>query len=140
MVIQNAIQKINEQSKGNAVLLAIGDYLIQFMNDEPAFAEKVMNEKKSMKDMLQYVMSEAKKQATGGAACLKDDVVFGLAVHYFDEADLKFTKVKGVATSNVIQNPKYEPKPVIKEEPKPSVQPKKKEKKEDVLMSIFDFI
>lgn len=138
--MEKAIQKIQSQSKGNPVLLAIGDYLISFMKKEPLFSQKVNNDKKSMKEMLDYVMSEAKKQAVNGAACLSDEVVYGLAVHYFDEADIKFTKVNGAVTSNVINKPKEEPKPVIKVEPKPSVQAKKKVKEEDIMMSIFDFM
>lgn len=138
--MEKAIQKIQSQSKGNPVLLAIGDYLISFMKKEPLFSQKVNNDKKSMKEMLDYVMSEAKKQAVNGAACLSDEVVYGLAVHYFDEADIKFTKVNGAVTSNVINKPKEEPKPVIKEEPKPSAQAKKKVKEEDIMMSIFDFM
>lgn len=141
--MKQAINKIQEQSKGNAVLLAIGDYLIQFMKNEPSFAEKVMNEKKSMKEMLQYVMSEAKKQATGGAACLKDDVVFGLAVHYFDEKDIKFKPVAGAVATSSSNKTKPEPQPAkkkVQEDPKPVPQPKKKVKGEDMMMSIFDFL
>ena len=142
-IMKQAINKIQEQSKGNAVLLAIGDYLIQFMKNEPSFAEKVMNEKKSMKEMLQYVMSEAKKQATGGAACLKDDVVFGLAVHYFDEKDIKFKPVAGAVATSSSNKTKPEPQPAkkkVQEDPKPVPQPKKKVKGEDMMMSIFDFL
>lgn len=141
--MKQAINKIQEQSKGNAVLLAIGDYLIQFMKNEPSFAEKVMNEKKSMKEMLQYVMSEAKKQATGGAECLKDDVVFGLAVHYFDEKDIKFKPVAGAVATSSSNKTKPEPQPAkkkVQEDPKPVPQPKKKVKGEDMMMSIFDFL
>ena len=154
-MLEKAITKIQEQSKGNAVLLAIGDYLIQFMKNEPSFAEKVMDEKKSMKDMLQYVMSEAKKQSTGGAACLKDEVVFGMAVHYFDEKDIKFKPVAGaVATSSSSDKTDKKQKPVtqtnkkekVKEaEVKPETKPEKpkkakKEAKPDMMISIFDII
>ena len=140
--MEKAIQKIQSQSMGNPVLLAIGDYLISFMKKEPLFSQKVNNDKKSMKEMLDYVMSEAKKQAVNGAACLSDEVVYGLAVHYFDESDIKFTKVTGAVTSNVAQISvkKEDSKPVIKDEPKPSVQQKKKVKEEDIMMSIFDFM
>lgn len=153
-MMEQAIKKIQEQSKGNPVLLAIGDYLISFMKDEPSFADKVMAEKKSMKDMLQYVMSEAKKQATGGVACLKDEVVFGMAVHYFDEKDLKFKPVAGaVAASSsdktndnqksATQTAKKEmvKESDIKAESKPEKPKKaKKEAKPDMMMSIFDFM
>lgn len=152
--MEQAIKKIQEQSKGNAVLLAIGDYLIQFMKNDPSFAEKVMAEKKSMKEMLQYVMSEAKKQATGGAACLKDDVVFGMAVHYFDEKDLKFKPVSGTVAASSSDKTNGKQKPVtqtnkkekvketdVKAESKPEKPKKaKKEAKPDMMMSIFDFI
>lgn len=141
-MIQKAVEKIKKQAGINPVLKKIGDYLVQFMEKEPSFTKKVLDENKSMSEMMKYIMSEAKKQATGNAACIADDEVYGWAVHYFDESDIKFTKVTGAVTSNVAQISvkKEDSNPVIKEEPKPSAQAKKKVKEEDIMMSIFDFM
>jgi hypothetical protein len=55
---------------------------------------------KSLKEMFEYIKSKAKKKAENGCACIDNDTVFGWAVHYYDEDDLKVKKVQAtVATS-----------------------------------------
>lgn len=153
-MIQKAVEKIKKQAEFNPVLKKIGDYLVLFMQQEPSFAEKVLDENKSMSEMLKYIMSEARKQATGNAACIADDEVYGWAVHYFDEKDLKFKPISGtVAASSADKtndkqkpatqtNKKDEVKEVeVKTESKPEKPKKaKKEAKPDMMISIFDII
>lgn len=55
----------------------------------PGMDEKMRNPKKSITDMWQFVESNARKQATGNTACIEDEVVYGWAVHYYDEDDPK---------------------------------------------------
>lgn len=153
-MIQKAVEKIKNQAGTNPVLKKIGDHLVQFMKKEPSFAEKILDENKSMSEMLKYIMSEARKQATGNAACIADDEVYGWAVHYFDEKDLKFKPVSGTvaASSSDKTNDKQKPvtqtnkKEKVKEaEVKPETKPEKpkkakKEAKPDMMISIFDII
>ena len=136
-MMDQAIEKIKRGAGNNAALQAIGNYLIAFMQNEPAFAEKVMDEKKTIADMMKYIISEAKKQATGGYACCTDETVFGWAVHYFDEKDLKFRPVKALVTSSDSHD-KQKKEIVVKKETQPE-KPKKAKKNEDMMMSIFDF-
>ena len=51
-----------------------------------------------------YIVSEAKKR--GNAVCMSDDEVFGLAVHYYDEDDIKVGKQTNyrTATSQSLKN------------------------------------
>ena len=37
--------------------------------------------------MYEYIRAEAKKQAINGVAVLDDQVVYSLAIHYFDESN-----------------------------------------------------
>ena len=64
-------------------LLEIINYLIsrEDMN------EKYLNEEKSLKQMVDFIRKEAKKKAKDGMAMIKDEVVFGWAIHYFDETN-----------------------------------------------------
>lgn len=76
-------------------------YLDKRAAEDPLFATSYAKEKKSIKECCSYIMGEAKKQAVAGAAVINDDVVFGWAVHYYDEDNIKVNKVNGsVKTSN----------------------------------------
>lgn len=62
-------------------LLKIIDYLI----NRTDMNEKYLNEEKSLKQMVQYIKDRAKAQAQNGMAMIEDEVVYGWAIHYFDE-------------------------------------------------------
>ncbi|MCI9434749.1 MAG: hypothetical protein HFI86_05725 [Bacilli bacterium] len=64
-------------------LLKIIDYLLsrQDMND------KYLNEEKTLKKMVEFIRANAQKQAKNGMAMIEDEVVFGWAIHYFDESN-----------------------------------------------------
>lgn len=49
--------------------------------------DKYLNEEKSMSQMYDYIKNEARKQAKNGVAVIEDSVVYGLAIHYFDESN-----------------------------------------------------
>lgn len=57
--------------------------------------EKYLNEEKSLKQMIEFIRNEAHKKATDNMAIIKDEVVFGWAIHYWDETneDLGITKI-----------------------------------------------
>lgn len=64
-------------------LLEIVNYLIsrEDMND------KYLNEEKSLRQMIDFIMNEAKKKSKNNRAIVKDEVVFGWAIHYWDESN-----------------------------------------------------
>ena len=68
-----------------------------------AFAERYKLESKSLDSCCKYIMSEAKKKAKGGCAAIEDAVVFGWAVHYYQEDSvvIEKTNVKKVTTSKI---------------------------------------
>ena len=65
------------------------DRIFKYLMSVPGMDEKMRNPKKSITDMWQFVESNASKQATGNTACIEDEVVYGWAVHYYDEDDPK---------------------------------------------------
>lgn len=64
-------------------LLKIIDYLL----DRTDMDNKYLNDKKTLKGMIDFIKSEAKKLATNGVAMLEDEEVYGMAIHYFDESN-----------------------------------------------------
>lgn len=49
--------------------------------------EKYLNPEKSMTQMYEYIKEQVRKQAVNGVAMIEDVVVYGLAIHYFDESN-----------------------------------------------------
>jgi hypothetical protein len=64
-------------------LLKIIDYLL----DRTDMDNKYLNDKKTLKGMIDFIKSEAEKLATNGVAMLEDEEVYGMAIHYFDESN-----------------------------------------------------
>ena len=62
-------------------LLKIVEYLLsrEDMND------KYLNETKSLKSMVDFIKGQAKKQSKNGMVMIEDEVVYGWAIHYWDE-------------------------------------------------------
>ena len=87
--MNDGINRIKELAKGqkDKALLKVVEYLISRtdMND------KYLNPQKDLKNMCEFIKSEAQKQAVNGMAMIEDSEVYGWAIHYFDESneDLK---------------------------------------------------
>lgn len=78
---------------------AIKEYLDEKAKGDEIFAKKYANEKKSISECCNYIVSEVKKKYRGKDKPCHPDYVFGLAIHYYDEADIK---VKDVPNCNVV--------------------------------------
>ena len=70
---------------------------------------KMLLNKKTLDGFLKFACDEAKKQAEKGAscACIDDDVVFGWAVHYFEE-----DSIEGIPYSE--NGAEYRPEKVVR--------------------------
>ena len=90
------IKILGSEVKDNALLKVI-EYLVsrEDMN------EKYLNEEKSLKQMVEYIKSEAKKQAVNGMAMIEDEEVYGWAIHNFDETNEKLGLK--VETKNIVK-------------------------------------
>lgn len=103
------------------------DKLGEMAQKDENFRKRYEDKKKSMNDCIRYITQQAHKKAIGNCAAISDEDVLQMAVHYYQEKDVKPNndthKAKVVAAA-----PKQEkPQPVLI--PKP--QPKKKAKKVD---------
>lgn len=111
-------------SANNSFQDAIKTYLDKRAEEDSLFAVTYAKEKKNIKECCSYINSQAKKQAVNGCAAISDDVVFGWAVHYYDEDDIKVEKTSSTRSEVKTSAPKTEEK---KEAPKAKIKPKKQE-------------
>ena len=75
-------------------LTAKGDnekIILQYLenNVSDVLAEKINSGTKTLADCWKFITECARKQAKNGCACIQDDVVFGWAIHFFEEDSIK---------------------------------------------------
>lgn len=83
---------------------AIKNYLDERARKDELFATAYAKEGKSIDECFSYILGEARKKGT--QVCMSDEEVFGLAVHYYDEDDIKVKPVGGasrVTTSKEVE-------------------------------------
>lgn len=79
----NGIERIKvlaSEVKDEAVL-----EIVKYLISRTDMNDKYLNEEKSLKQMIDFIANEAKKKSENNMAMIKDDVVFGWAIHYWDE-------------------------------------------------------
>jgi hypothetical protein len=114
---------------------------------DPIFAETLKKENKNIDDCITYILNTVQKSGANG---FEDEEIFGMAIHYYDEDDLKAgTPVNCKIVSNHttelspedIKQAKQEAiNKVIAEEKErltKKVTPKKEEQKADFQASLF---
>lgn len=133
--------KLNLEAKTKAQQL-VKEYLEN--NASSALAEKINNgtiiekdgkiltNKKTLDGFIKYATEEARKLAEKGAnsACVEDEVVFGWAIHYFEEDDIIGTlynadgteyKRQSSVAAKATKVKTIPPKPAEKPQPKPQI-------------------
>lgn len=75
----------------NEVKQVIKTYLDNRAKNDELFSVSYAKKNKSIDECFEYIVGEAKKK--GNAVYLPDEVVFGLAVHYYDEDDIEINKL-----------------------------------------------
>lgn len=92
---------------------------------------KILTNKKTLDSFMKYASDEARKLASKGAnsACVEDKVVYGWAVHYFEE-----DSIEGILYNE--DGSEYKPTPKVTD--KPVVKPIKP-KNSSAQLSMFDF-
>ena len=102
---------------------AIKNYLDKRAESDRLFAVSYKKENKSIQECCKYIYSQAEKLLAkgGNAVGVDDDTVYGWAVHYYDEDDIKVDKVQerveivaSPAESAKIEQSKPQAKPQIK--------------------------
>lgn len=110
-------RKLEKEMKNAAPWLkVIAEYLLK--RDD--IKENLEKENKSLSECGSFIMTEARRK--GKSVCMTNEEVFGLAVHYYDEDDLKINKnisnqakvEKSEDTEKEVSKPVHEEKPVEK--------------------------
>lgn len=126
--------RINLKAEGRNQELVL-EYLEKNASD--VLAEKINAGTKTMDDCWKFITAEAKKKAKNGCACIEDATVYGWAVHFFEEDEIK-TQNEYVNTGDTVKT-KHGEKAVRSEAKKP--EPKAKPKNElGGQISLFDLV
>ena len=73
----------------------IKDYLDERAIQDELFAKSYAKTNKNIDECYYYIVGEARKQCKNSdSVCISDDVVYGWAVHYYDEDDIKVGRSK----------------------------------------------
>ena len=88
----------------------IKKYLAQRALTDDSVARNMKKAGKSIKGCCDYIKKKAREAAKDNVAMIEDAVVFGWAVHYFDEDNLQEDK-KPVPAVKVIAKPETAAKP-----------------------------
>lgn len=92
-------------------------YLDKRAAEDQQFAEKYANPKKTLSECVKYLYGEAYKRAAGGKCCyIPPEEVYGLAVHYYDEEDIKIHSLPRGARATTAPKPAEKPAPVLTED------------------------
>ena len=74
------IKVLASEVKDEAVL-----EIVKYLISRTDMNDKYLNEEKSLKQMIDFILKEAKKKSENNMAMIKDEVVFSWAIHYWDE-------------------------------------------------------
>lgn len=118
------------KSDGSAYQDAILKYLTENVSEE--LGRKINTGGKTLDGAYEFIRKQAHKQAKNGCACIEEKEVYGWAVHYFEEDDIKEAEKKAEKTEKKVEKVEKVEKPT-----------KTKPKEDDGMlknqMTIFDF-
>ena len=115
---------MKDPDKPNPFKEIIKEYLDKRAKEDPLFAPSYAKPTKNIDDCCKYIIEEARKRKDGSCAVIKDEEVFGWAVHYYDEDDIEVPKATEKVTVSTTA----------------TTEPPKEKKKEFKQLTIFDML
>lgn len=97
-----------QQAQLNPFEQAIKTYLDKRAQDDPLFAVSYAKPKKSIQECARYCMQEARKLVKDNVVVVDDPTLYGWAVHYYDEDNIKVTGNYSQVHAEVSHTPKME--------------------------------
>lgn len=138
---QEKIKQYLEENASDALVEKINKGVEVKVKDDDG--EHIVIKKKTLNGFMEYARGEAKKQSTGPYAMIDDEVVFGWAVHYFEEESIHEKLYNPDGTIYVKKEKKKAATPKNPETKKEKIAETKKaasvQEKEISQMSLFDF-
>lgn len=93
------------KNEKNPLSIKIGSYLLERSKTDPSIALAIQKENKSLKECLRFLAGEAFKlmirEGNVGYAPTTDEWDYSMAVHYYDEDNIKIAPLKGVEKAAV---------------------------------------
>lgn len=86
VMIAKAIEKIKAEigsNKNNTYVQVIGGFLLDYLDQNPQAAEKIMGKEKTIAKSLEEMRNTASKKKTGNFAMLSDQEAFGIVLKYY---------------------------------------------------------
>lgn len=83
---EQALTKLRNEmanNKANTYVQVIGEFLLQYVADNPNSAEKILGEKKTIVDSLNAMHKEAEKKKQNNVAVLTDEEGMTIVLRYF---------------------------------------------------------
>lgn len=74
---------------GYSFEVAIKKHLDEVAKKDSLFAKAYAKPNKSIKECCNYIIGEARKNQDKGIAAIPDEEVYGMAIHYYDEDNIK---------------------------------------------------
>lgn len=98
-MLQEAIAKVEKEitDAGNQQTKVIGRYVIDKLLKSEDAAEKVMNEKKTLKGCMDSIKAKAKERAVNQMAMIEDETVYGWAREYYGIKDKVISMGTGIS-------------------------------------------
>lgn len=122
----------------------IKNYLDSRAKEDSLFAETYKKENKSIEECCKYIMQQAQKmynKRVNGGIAIDRKTVYGWAVHYYDEDDIKLEgelESVEVAAPTTIQNPISKEKPVQQKAARKKTKQERQKIFESRQLSLFD--
>lgn len=116
----------------------IQNHLNELAANDPLFAQTLNKENKNIDECINYILGEVMKSGCNGFA---DEEIFNMAIHYYDEDDIKVGKVSAqkvvvnhtdLGLNETSKTPKEKPKPEAKKSKIVKIKPGNQ-------VSLFDF-
>ncbi len=132
-ITRKEYMKFDEELKKekNPAVIRIGNYLKKRADTDPSVKNNLQKENKSLKECWDYVLGEVAKtmyrNGNFGCAAGDDEDLYALAVHYYDEDEIKIAPLPtNMKVETKMDKDKKEEKSA---EPKPKEEPKKEKVK-----------
>ena len=90
-------------TNNNQAMNAIKAYLERRAAEDVQFTESYAKPGKSIDECYRYILGEARKR--GSAVCMTDDEVYGMAVHYYDEDNIKVATAPAARVTHTAPTP-----------------------------------
>lgn len=86
-MMKKAIEKLEkeiEDSKDNAYIKVVGEYLVNYIKNNDQFASNILEEKKTIKDSLDFMKEEARKKAKSSMAMFTPEEGYKIVLDYYE--------------------------------------------------------